>query len=221
MAFGGNSAKMNMLSEEEEESMTTSLWIIIAVVSIVCIIIFKKTVTNDAENDFKIRDVLSRPDLSEEENSLTETFNNEVEPQSIQKPMSQEMNKQLYTEPENIYENLQKQQYEAEYKTNIHEETVMEKSLNHSYQEQKSDKEDDDSIHYDKDFSYEIKKEKTPVKKKNNMFDYVRIFWRGITFAIGVLVCLYSLLGLTHYVQTSNDAIIYSLWLLIGVILVK
>ena len=46
--------------------MSTSLWIIIAVITIISIIIFKKTVSSDAEHDFKIRDILSGNSYEEE-----------------------------------------------------------------------------------------------------------------------------------------------------------
>ncbi|MCD8378592.1 MAG: hypothetical protein LUB59_07390 [Candidatus Gastranaerophilales bacterium] len=54
-----------------------------------------------------------------------------------------------------------------------------------------------------------------------SIFDYLKMFWHGITFIIGVFVCIYSLIGILYYIQTTNDAIIYSIWLLIGVILIK
>ena len=57
--------------------------------------------------------------------------------------------------------------------------------------------------------------------KKKGFTDYVKMFWKGITFSIGALITLYSFYGLTHFVQTSNDAILYSIWLLVGVILIK
>ena len=57
--------------------------------------------------------------------------------------------------------------------------------------------------------------------KHRSLFDYVKTFWRSITFTIGVVICLCALYCLTAQIANSNDAVVYSIWLLIGVILIK
>ncbi|MCM1264680.1 MAG: hypothetical protein NC200_00650 [Candidatus Gastranaerophilales bacterium] len=188
--------------------MTTSLWVILTLVTILCIVIFKKTVSNDAENDFKIRDVLSRPDVDEPEH-IEEQFKSEPEPVAEFEQKIENF-KKIQQEP--VQEKL-----DCEYRTNVHEKQIIEEDLNESYQEESGE----EKVFYDKEFSKEILKDKNIAKKKFGLFDYVRVFWRSITFTVGILVCLYSLFGILRYVQTSNDAIIYSIWLLIGVILIK
>lgn len=59
------------------------------------------------------------------------------------------------------------------------------------------------------------------IKKKKDIAQMIKSFYRGITFAIGLLVSVYSLVGIIYFVQNTDDAIIYSLWLLIGVVLIK
>ena len=58
-------------------------------------------------------------------------------------------------------------------------------------------------------------------KIKKDVLQMIKSFYKGITFTIGILVCLYSLFGVIKFAQTTDDAIIYSIWLLIGVILIK
>ena len=85
--------------------MSTSLWIIIAVITIISIIIFKKTVSSDAENDFKIRDILSGNSYEEE-------------PEPTPQPIKTQKNIEAdYLNPQkNIYEEIE----ELEHKHNKH-----------------------------------------------------------------------------------------------------
>ena len=202
--------------------MSTSLWIIIAVITIISIIIFKKTVSSDAENDFKIRDILSGNSYEEE---------TEPTPQPIKTQKNIEAD---YLNPQkNIYEEIeelehkqstqQTQEYsqpKQEYSTQTHNEQEFhtETQDNYEYSAQNSYKQPQSKTMFEKEFQNIEKEYKT---KKKGLADYVKMFWKGITFSIGALITLYSFYGLTHFVQTSNDAILYSIWLLVGVILIK
>ena len=89
------------------------------------------------------------------------------------------------------------------------------------------------STAYQKDYNDFVEDEPQPshtkyqepkVVKKSpllNLFGLVKTFWRGITFSLGALICLYAFYGVVAQAQTSNDALLYSIWLLIGVILIK
>lgn len=202
--------------------MSTSLWIIIAVITIISIIIFKKTVSSDAENDFKIRDILSGNSYEEEP---------EPTPQQIKTQKNIETD---YLNPQkNIYEEIeelehkqstqQAQEYsqpKQEYSTQTHNEQEFhtETQNNYEYSAQNSYKQPQSKTMFEKEFQNIEKEYKV---KKKGFTDYVKMFWKGITFSIGALITLYSFYGLTHFVQTSNDAILYSIWLLVGVILIK
>ncbi len=202
--------------------MSTSLWIIIAVITIISIIIFKKTVSSDAENDFKIRDILSGNSYEEEP---------EPNPQPIKTQKNIEAD---YLNPQkNIYEEIeelehkqstqQAQEYsqpKQEYSTQTHNEQEFhtETQNNYEYSAQNSYKQPQSKTMFEKEFQNIEKEYKV---KKKGFADYVKMFWKGITFSIGALITLYSFYGLTHFVQTSNDAILYSIWLLVGVILIK
>ena len=202
--------------------MSTSLWIIIAVITIISIIIFKKTVSSDAENDFKIRDILSGNSYEEE-------------PEPTQQPIkTQKSVEEDYLNPQkNIYEEIeelehkqttkQSQEYsqpKQEYSTQTHNEQEFhtETQNNYEYSAQNSYKQPQSKTMFEKEFQNVEKEYKT---KKKGLADYIKMFWKGITFSIGALITLYSFYGLTHFVQTSNDAILYSIWLLVGVILIK
>lgn len=202
--------------------MSTSLWIIIAVITIISIIIFKKTVSSDAENDFKIRDILSGNSYEEE-------------PEQTPQPIKTQKNIEAdYLNPQkNIYEEIeelehkqstqQAQEYsqpKQEYSTQTHNEQEFhtETQNNYEYSTQNSYKQPQSKTMFEKEFQNIEKEYKV---KKKGFTDYVKMFWKGITFSIGALITLYSFYGLTHFVQTSNDAILYSIWLLVGVILIK
>lgn len=200
--------------------MSTSVWAILVIITIACIIIFKKTVSSDAENDFKIRDILSGNSYEEPEPI--------PQPEKIQKSVKEEYlntQKNIYKEIEELEEKeSQKEQTQNysqthnQYSTQTHNEQEKfhtETNKNYDYNTQNSNKQ---QTYFDKEFQ-NIEKEYTT--KKRGFSNYVQMFWRGITFTIGALISVYSFYGLTHFVQTSNDAILYSIWLLIGVILIK
>lgn len=208
--------------------MSLSFWLLSATVVGICVFVFKKTVSNDATNDYRIRDILSRQE--DEELSLKKPTPQKEE--QIPEPVGACVNKE--------YENSSAEQsysyHTNSYSTTAHENTeetepveekVFYEKINDDACENynKFDEEDlyEDDEYTDEDYT-EIDNEKSvhkPILKKRSLFDYVKTFWHGITFTIGILVCLYSFFGIATQVQTSNDAIIYSIWLLIGVVLIK
>lgn len=205
--------------------MSLSLWVVVVIVIAICTFIFTKTVSNDAANDFKLRDILSNsPDEEENEKPLKSAYlprGEESEPH------------QSYEEYEkqtgNIYEEIAKEE-NNEFETTVHEtepeetEETEEKPDEQCYQEEVYyEKINDDACDVDEDYEEEnyCEVKQKPYPKKRSLFDYVKTFWRGITFTIGFLICLYAFFGIISQVETSNDAIIYSIWLLIGVILIK
>lgn len=199
--------------------MSIQLFIVVVIIISICTIIFTKTVSNDAKNDFKIRDILSNNDESESVKSIFEPV----------KSVNEEKSFEDFENQKNIYEEISEEQNKKEkqdYNTTIHsaqkqeepeidqeEDVYYEKINDEACSEEYNEK-------YKEDDEYEQMLYKKPVVR-GSLFDYVKTFWRGITFTIGLLVCLYSVIGIAYQVQTSNDAIIYSLWLLIGVILIK
>jgi len=188
--------------------MSTSLWIAVFVVLALCIFIFKKTISSDAENDFKIRDILSSRD-----SVPNESINKMAQPEHAHQPSEAD-----YTETQkNLYEEIAESQKQEQYKTETHNDYHTEYSK--SFGTKTSDDNTLDNAAYDKNFKHKSTPE--AYVKRLGFCDFLRIFWRGITFTIGSLACLYSLYGLVSFVQTSNDAVIYSIWLLIGVILIK
>ena len=204
--------------------MSITFWIFLVIVLGICIFVFTKTVSNDAKNDYRLRDILSNSDDTVPEQKK--------EPEPVKNP-------QEYLEPEkNIYEEIAEKQaapnYDG-YSTQTHEtynqETVSqeeEKEKNISQPQEKVyyEKINDDACDIEEDY-YEAEQPKNikykPEQKpyRRSLFDYVKTFWRGVTFTVGGLICLYSAYGIVTQVQTSNDAIIFSLWLLIGVISIK
>lgn len=225
--------------------MSGSFWLILAAVTGICVFVFTKTVSNDAKNDYRIRDILT--------NSKTVTkpeATEEKEPAAVAATPKQSFEE--YQNEHNIYEELAAKQKESgysSYSTTTHttesknesaqekpkfaEEKIYYEKINDDACPYSKDDDDDDDYYekepkmtynsnntkYQKDF--EEKEEPLYQKPRKNLFDYIKTFWKGITFAIGLLVCLYAFGGLAYNVQTSNDAIVYSIWLLIGVILIK
>lgn len=252
-----------MFTQYKGKNMSLSVWLISAGVIGVCGFIFKKTVSNDAQNDFRLRDILTTDSPYEEE--IQEEVS--VSPKKdISKPkffnelkkddMQQETvaTKTLYDEPE------QEQKVNYSYSTNTYststhsdnetkttnEKNTYEYDNEPVYYEKINDdacepdyKPDDDfdeeyqSTAYQKDYNDFVEDEPQPshtkyqepkVVKKSpllNLFGLVKTFWRGITFSLGALICLYAFYGVVAQAQTSNDALLYSIWLLIGVILIK
>jgi hypothetical protein len=213
--------------------MSLSILIPAIIIVSICVFVFTKTVSNDAKNDFKLRDILSN--TQDNDTAETPVYNKQ---QTIN---SQEATvEKVYAN--NIYEELSKEETNqtkySGYSTTTHD-TGYEKreekpnyNNNDTYYEKINDDAcpDDDEKYIDEDEDYEdisYEKKTSPKKQKirpvktRNLFDYVKTFWRGVTFTVGAIVTVYSFIGLAYNVQTSNDALIFTLWLLIGVILIK
>lgn len=223
--------------------MSLSFWLILAGVIGVCVFIFTKTVSTDAKDDYRIRDILT--------NKKNETQKEEIEePVPVAETPKQSFEE--YQNEHNIYEEIAAKQnhsgYHSSYSTTTHISEDSNKNSNETYKQENVyyEKINDDACpeeetktvysndtyeeeqgsFMDKKLKNSIYKEEdetlTPKEKPyKSLFDYVKTFWRGITFTVGLLVCLYAFGGLAYNVQTSNDAIVYSIWLLIGVILIK
>ncbi len=215
--------------------MTISLWAIFIIIGGICAFIFAKTVSNDAKNDYSIRDILSNNDDSEPviiEKQIVEAPRQEYkEETNIYDEIIRKQQAQQTAQNQQIQENQQEQtSYNNAYSTTTHEDTPKHERSNYE-QQVFYEKINDDACPYDKDENkdddyfedddYEQEKPIKTVKKRRSLFDYVKTFWHGITFTIGIIICIYSFIGISTQVQTSNDAIIYSIWLLIGVILIK
>lgn len=224
--------------------MSTSFWILFLVIGGICGVVFAKTVSNDAKNDYKLRDILTN---SNKEETESEVFT----PQTKSAAETEEKPKPVHAgiyEEKNIYEEIaQEQQLSYSYTTNTHstnnytspQSSKVEENLNSTpkyesepvyYEKINDDACDIDEDEYieegynePKEFEGELKPKQNyaKTKKSSSLFEYVKTFWKGITFCIGMLVCIYSFYGIATQVQTSNDAIVFSIWLLIGVILIK
>ena len=204
--------------------MSISLLFVLTFIIAVCVFVFAKTVSNDAKNDFRLRDILA--------NSTNET-------ETPRKPQPRVKTEEATVEnvyANNIYEeivnNKEKEQQTINYSTTAHEtptynteEETPKYNQEVHYEKINDDACPEDEDNYDSEYEealYKMKNPKfVPAKPSRNFFGYIKTFWRGITFTVGLLVSVYSFIGLAYNVQTSNDALIYSLWLLIGVILIK
>ena len=202
--------------------MSLSVLIVAIILLSMCVYVFTKTVSNDAKNDFKLRDIL----YDSNENN-TELYQKKLK-ENIQYSKDATVEK-VYAN--NIYEELANEQ---NYQTNKNTYSTTAHDMNEKFSEESSSQYNDDT-YYEKINDDPIEEEEQEIEttqkttykqpiyspKKRNLADYVKTFWRGITFSIGALVCVYSFIGLAYNVQTSNDALVYSIWLLIGVILIK
>lgn len=233
--------------------MPLSLTVFLSAALIISVFIFKKMITNDAQNDYKLRDILAN--TKEEEPEVQEELQHSFK---FSKELTKE--KETYTPPKqeeaekvyahNMYEEIGAKQETIQkpsfYSTNTHETKTYQQPLKPTYSqdtyyekinddacpEYTSKEEDYSTTQYNK--TYEDKYEETtdeveedtketyiqtPTKPSRNLYDYVKTFWRGITFTVGMLICVYSFLGLTQ--GSPDSALLYTLWLLIGVMLIK
>lgn len=218
--------------------MSLSFWFILSAVAAICVFVFTKTVSSDAKNDYKIRDILA--------NARSEAPKKETEEEPVPVAAAPKQSFEEYQNEHNVYEELVAKQKEAgyqSYSTTTHEdekdeeehfftqEKVYYEKINDDACPESETKDvypDDDETEtmsgkkYSETLYDEIDEDYIPKKKPyKSLFDYVKTFWKGITFTVGLLVCLYAFGGLAYNVQTSNDAIVFSIWLLIGVILIK
>ncbi|MCR5265876.1 MAG: hypothetical protein K6E29_04700 [Cyanobacteria bacterium RUI128] len=217
--------------------MSLSFWFILSAIIGICVFVFTKTVSSDAKNDYRIRDILA--------NAKSEAPKPEPAEEPVPVAAAPKQSFEEYQNEHNVYEELVAKQKEAgyqSYSTTTHEDKKEEEQFftqEKVYYEKINDDacpveetkdiyrdEEEPEIKPDKKYSEtlydEVDEDYTPKKKQyKSLSDYVKTFWKGITFTIGLLVCLYAFGGLAYNVQTSNDAIVYSIWLLIGVILIK
>ena len=249
----------------KEKIMSLSVLFLSAGIIGLCGFIFKKTVSNDAKNDFTLRDILTSESPYEAEEEEVK-----VASQDIRKPkfFNELKNEEAERETETVaiktdYEDSEREQKDnyaystRAYSTNVHDvnEQRTEEKPNYQYDDEPvyyekinddacepdydttddyeeeftakksidfdnfDDEEDDDD-----DLKYTPKNKETKIVKKSfgsSLFSLIKTFWRGITFSLGALICLYAFYGVVAQAQTSNDALLYSIWLLIGVILIK
>ena len=209
--------------------MTFSFWIISALVIGICVFVFKKAVSNDAQNDYRLRDILSNvdeddifadPKLREPQKEAVPVYGNTEKEEEYSYSKNYSTNTYSTTTHE---QRTEKKEEEKVYYEKVNDDACDDYSKNdykttESYtdEEENEDYEDDD---YTNQFEKGLKPQKQSLGRR--LFDTIKTFWRGITFTIGLLVTIYSFGGLATQVQTSNDAIVYSIWLLIGVVLIK
>lgn len=212
--------------------MSLSFWVATVLVVGGCTAIFKKAVSNDSKNDYRIRDILTHSSEDEVTNSFSarKDYGDRERESVLVGATPNSVEEDMTTGYSTVTHESQTQSYSAPKPEAISQETDYYERINDDACE--CDDEDDDD--YEEDMDNEPKLEREDIKYKNlkepvysqttpkrSLFDYVKTFWRGITFALGMLISIYSFIGITTQVQTSNDAIVYSIWLLIGVILIK
>lgn len=176
-----------------------------------------KTTAHETENEDAEEVTFDTPvaTVTEEktENTTYSTPVHEKEPK--REPEKEEQPKTvLYDEPV-YYEKINDDACDPEEYQNdeIEEEEIAEEENPQIYA---AKYDDTDEEYYEED---KIKTVKS--YSPNGLFGYVKTFWKGITFTLGAFLCLYAAYGIITQAQTPNDALLYSIWLLIGVILIK
>lgn len=233
-------------------TMSIKLMLGIIAVLAMCIFIFKKTVSGDAENDYKLRDILANAKEEDDEKivekptlNLKSTYNEKALSENVYEQMEKEgvnngVNNNVNSKvnvgvavAENDTAEEEKQEetppYNS-YSTNTHtksynNDVYYEKINDDACEVEDEEDEEESKIFNSKSYDdepeeYNYKSEKTITKPSKTIVDYIKTFWRGVTFTAGLLFSLYALYGFTS-VHDSNDAVIYSIWLLAGVILLK
>ncbi|GEM_PF-5732871 len=240
--------------------MSTSFWMILGGILLLCAFVFTKTVSNDARNDYMLRDILSNTpdntDYQEEKKrekvgssaiSEYEEHQNKVYA-SIQNSQGSQYSTTMHTDSSN-----------SNYHTNCGNSTsvkepdhVQEESY---YQKDRCMETDKVGVNTEPTMKEQKKTEPEPVKtlpKRASKFlpsaddteeevyspvkevrvtaekphtkgvmSYIKTFWRGITFTLGGLACLYGLYMFMASASMGADTLVATLWVLIGVILVK
>ena len=215
--------------------MTTSLWVVFGIILAVCGFIFTKTVSNDAKDDYRLRDILANAGNDEETES--EEKEEVILPgQEIAKPKffdepkpefkhadEQPVMVKTKEDEKNIYQELaEKQKENYSYSTNTYatmaHETISDKKeksrvepetkeeskfeyekpvyekinddacdpCEYEHEEEEDILEDEEKIYAEKDFEDEMEedtKSYKTVKRNQSLFDYVKMFWKGITFS--------------------------------------
>jgi hypothetical protein len=202
--------------------MSVPFLIFLTIILGLCIYVFTKTVSNDAKNDFRLRDILSNSEEKDSVLAKSQTIKdniNSTKEATVEKVYANN----IYEELANSSENQKNNNYSTTTHNNSYEETTSRYNDDTYYEKINDDAcpQEDKRIYYEEEYISKNFKNQNYNRKSKNLFGYVKTFWKGITFSIGALVCIYSFIGLAYNVQTSNDALIYSLWLLIGVILIK
>ena len=216
--------------------MSIKLMLGIMTVLAICIFVFKKTVSGDAENDYKLRDILANAKVEDEETeekeiqkpslNIKSSYNEKALEENVYEEMEKEESSpvKVLEKPEEkpLYNNYSTQTHETStYNSEVYYEKINDDACDTDVSEDTEDEEElyDNNSNY-KEISYDDYIPEKP-KQKKTILDYIKTFWRGVTFTTGLLFSLYAIFGLTQMVQTSNDAIVYSIWLLAGVILLK
>ena len=212
-----------------------SIKLILGIVAVlaICIYVFKKTVSNDAENDYRLRDILANSGSKEEETekptlNLKSSYNEKALEENVYEELEKEKNDktvavieheeektQQAAEPQTSYSTTTHESYS--YHTPNYNQEVYYEKVNDDACESYSSEDEEPA-----EEEYKLSSEKTvTVKKSMGLLDYVKTFWKGVTFTIGAVLFLYAVYGLMNLTQTPEEAIKYSIWLLAGIILVK
>lgn len=248
-----------MIVIEKDLIMTISFWLITGIVLAICGYIFTKTVSNDAENDFRLRDIMSN---SEETLPLKEEKSEEI-PNFPGKNLTQrgfmfkdEINSQEQTPVVNF---AKKETYNS-YSTKIHDDNsetvnntssvknnhsqeksyyqkdrcmitdkveneqqkqiVMPKSITITDTKIEQEEKEEEKI-YTNSYAMKMQKEYTPTINKFGILHYIKTFWKGATFALGLPAFTYGLFSFIFNAPTTTEKLTYSIWILLGVILIK
>lgn len=210
-----------------------SIKLILGIVAVlaICTYIFKKTVSNDAENDYRLRDILANTGSKEEEDekltlNLKSSYNEKALEENVYEELEKEKNDKTVAVIEQEEEKIQQAtEPQKSYSTTTHDSYHIPNYNQEVYYEKVNDDACENYSAEDEEPAEEEEKylsEKTvTVKKSMGLFDYVKTFWKGVTFTIGAILFLYAVYGLMNLTQTPEEAIKYSIWLLAGIILVK
>lgn len=237
--------------------MSTSFWMIFGGAMLLCAFIFTKTISNDARNDYMLRDILSNSSdetdyrkqreekvLNTQKMQYEETQNQvsvvSAQPSQYSTTMHAEKsdyhtnygNSVAVKEPEHVQEEsyYQKDRCMATDKVNP---TNTEPTVKNNIKQEKAEpvqtlpKRASKFLPSDNtEEEYTISEEKPLAVKAHNhqsngLMHYIKLFWRGITFTLGALACLYGLNMFLSSAAMGADTLVSTLWVLIGVILVK
>jgi len=245
--------------------MTVSFWLITAIVLIFCGYLFKRTVSNDAQNDFKLRDIMSNTTVSapikkeEEEQEEISSFpgknlarksggfefkDEKIQHQESVSSMNMANTNSSTTYSTQIHDNnsirtnstpsaphTQEESYyqkdrcmvtdridDEPHQTTVHSTLTMTETKTEPITEKE---EETNEVSYSKEFSANMRKEYTPTINKLGVFDYIKTFWKGMTFALGVPALIYGLFSFITNAPTMTEKLTYSIWMLLGVILIK
>ena len=212
--------------------MSIKLMLRIITILAICIYIFKKTVSGDAENDYRLRDILANSDKDDEELTtekpslnLNSGYNEKALSENVYEELEKEQTSNVQvvekTQEKSEFNNYSTQTHETQnYSSDVYYEKINDDACDvENFDEDNSYIDKTDNLNtYDKE-EYNLKPNKNNTSK--SLLGYIKSFWRGVTFTTGLLFSLYAIYGFTFLIQDTNDSIVYSIWLLAGVILLK